>query len=82
MKYIHFPLVLLAIVLTCNLFIACNDDESGIPVIHHIRLIDPAKADSTFVDVNPGTQIVGIGENLNDVKKVCINEPESKFNST
>ena len=81
MKYIHFPLVLLAILLTCNLFIACNDDESGIPVIHHIRLIDPEKADSTFVDVNPGTQIVVIGENLNDVKKVFINEQEITFNS-
>lgn len=81
MKYIHFPLVLLTILLACNLFTACNDDDGGIPVIHHIRLIDPEKADSTFVDVNPGTQIVVIGENLTDIKKVFVNEQEITFNS-
>mgnify|MGYP007054240121 CR=1 FL=1 len=42
MKYIHFPFVLLTILLACNLFTACNDDEGGgVPVIHHIRLVDP-----------------------------------------
>ena len=51
MKHIHFPLILLTIMLACNLFTACNDDEGGgIPVIHHIRLTDPEKADSTFTD--------------------------------
>ncbi len=79
MKYIHFPFVLLTILLACNLFTACNDDEGGgVPVIHHIRLVDPEKADSTFTDVNPGTMIVVIGENLNDVRKVFINK---KFRS-
>ena len=35
MKYIHFPFVLLTILLACNLFTACNDDEGGgVPVIH------------------------------------------------
>ena len=45
---------MLTILLACNLFTACNDDEGGgVPVIHHIRLVDPEKADSTFTDVNP-----------------------------
>lgn len=81
MKHIHFPLILLTIMLACNLFTACNDDEGGgIPVIHHIRLTAPEKADSTFTDVNPGTMIVAIGENLNGVKKYSsINK---KFHST
>ena len=49
MKYIQFPLVLLTILLACNFFTACNDDEgNGVPVIHHIRLVDPEKADSTL----------------------------------
>lgn len=82
MKYIHFPLVLLTILLGCNLFTACNDDEGdGIPVIHHIRLVDPEKADSTFTNVNPGTMIVVIGENLNGVKKVFINDQSISFNT-
>ena len=73
--------MLLTILLACNLFTACNDDEGGgVPVIH-IRLVDPEKADSTFTDVNPGTMIVVIGENLNDVRKVFINEQEVSFNS-
>lgn len=83
MKYIHFPLLLLALLLVCNLFTACNDDEDGggIPVIRHIRLVDPEKADSTFTDVNPGTMIVVIGENLTDVKKVFINDQPVSFNA-
>ena len=82
MKYIQIPLVLLTIMLACNLFTACSDDDgSGVPVIHHIRLVDPEKADSTFTDVNPGTMIVVIGENLNGVRKVFINEQEVSFNS-
>lgn len=82
MKYIHFPLVLLTILLACNLLTACNDDEGGgVPVIHHIRLINPEKADSTFTDVNPGTMIVVIGENLTDVKKVFVNDQQVSFNS-
>lgn len=82
MKYIHFPLVLLTILFACNLFTACNDDEgSGIPVIHHIRVVDPEKADSTFTDVNPGTMIVVIGENLTDVKKVFVNDQQVSFNT-
>ena len=31
--------------------------------------------------MNPGTMIVVIGENLNDVRKVFINEQEVSFNS-
>lgn len=82
MKYIHFPFVLLTILLACNLFTACNDDEdNGIPIIRHIRLVDPEKADSTFTDVNLGTMIVVIGENLTDVKKVFINDQQVSFNS-
>lgn len=81
MKYIQFPLVLLTILMACNFLTACSDDDGGgIPVIHHIRLTDPAKIDSTFTDVNPGTMIVVIGENLNGVKKVFINEQEISFN--
>lgn len=81
MKYIQFPLVLLTILLVCNFFTSCNDDEgSGVPVIHHIRLVDPEKADSTFTDVNPGTMIVVIGENLTDVKKYS--STNNRFHST
>lgn len=38
MKHIHFPLILLTIMLACNLFTACNDDEGGgIPSLRNKR---------------------------------------------
>lgn len=84
MKYIYYPLVLLALLLSSNLFTACNDDEdggNGMPVIHYLRVTDPALADSTFTDVNPGVMIVAIGENLTGVKEVYINDQSVSFNS-
>lgn len=68
----------------CGLYVmaSCQDDEgSGIPVIHYLRVTDPALADSTFTDVNPGAMIVVVGENLDGVQKVFINDQEVSFNS-
>lgn len=62
---------------------SCKDDgeENGLPVIHYIRMTDPALADSTFTDVSPGTMIAIIGENLTGVKEVYINDQEISFNA-
>lgn len=64
---------------------SCKNNEgdgNGTPVIKYIRLTDPALADSTFTDVNPGTMIAVIGENLSGVMEVYINGQEISFNST
>lgn len=84
MKYIYYPLVLLALLLSGNLFTACNDDEdggNGAPVIYYLRVTDPALADSTFTDVSPGTMIVAVGKNLTGVQEVYINDQSISFNS-
>ena len=62
---------------------SCKDDGegNGLPVIHYIRMTDPALADSTFTDVSPGTMIAIIGENLTGVKEVYINDQEISFNA-
>lgn len=62
---------------------SCNDDEDGkgMPVIHYLRVTNPELADSTFTDVNPGTMIAVIGENLSGVKEVYVNSQEISFNS-
>lgn len=69
----------------CGLCImaSCQDDEGGggIPVIHYLRVTNPELADSTFTDVNPGTMIVVVGENLSGIKKVFINDQEVSFNT-
>ena len=59
-KYLDTRLFLIGLlVLPFLAVVSCqNDDDDAIPVIHYIRVTDPAKADSTFTDVNPGTMIV------------------------
>lgn len=63
---------------------SCKDNEGndGIPVIKYLRVTDPTLADSTFTDVNPGTMIAVIGENLGGVTEVYINNQKISFNST
>lgn len=63
---------------------SCKDNEGndGIPVIKYLRVTDPTLADSTFTDVNPGTMITVIGENLGGVTEVYINNQKISFNST
>lgn len=72
-KYLDTRLFLIGLlVLPFLAVVSCqNDDDDAIPVIHYIRVTDPAKADSTFTDVNPGTMIVVVGEHLVEHKR-CI----------
>ena len=69
-KYLDTRLFLIGLlVLPFLAVVSCqNDDDDAIPVIHYIRVTDPAKADSTFTDVNPGTMIVVVGEHLGGVR--------------
>ena len=81
-KYLDTRLFLIGLlVLPFLAVVSCqNDDDDAIPVIHYIRVTDPAKADSTFTDVNPGTMIVVVGEHLGGTQKVYINDQEVSFN--
>ncbi len=49
-KYLDTRLFLIGLlVLPFLAVVSCqNDDDDAIPVIHYIRVTDPAKADSTF----------------------------------
>lgn len=79
-----WPAILLFAFLAVLTITSCQDDGdgSGAPVIHHVRMTDPALADSTFTDAYPGTMIAIIGENLGGVKEVYINGYEISFNPT
>lgn len=81
-KYLDSRLFLIGLLILPFLtVVSCqNDDDNAIPVIHYIRVTDPAKADSTFTDVNPGTMIVVVGEHLGGTQKVYINDQEVSFN--
>lgn len=84
MKKLINAILFLLTILTVSMVTSCKDDENGngAPVIHYLRVTDPALADSTFTDVNPGTMIAVIGENLGGVMEVYINNQEISFNST
>ena len=76
---ILFLLIFASVVITPS----CKEDggSDGAPVIHYLRVTDPSLADSTFTDVSPGSMIVVVGENLNGVRKVYINNQEISFNA-
>lgn len=77
-------LILLFVIFASIVIIPSCKEEGGtdrIPVIHYLRVTDPALADSTFTDVSPGSMIVVVGENLDGVKKVYINNQEISFNA-
>jgi hypothetical protein len=63
---------------------ACKKDNtepsSGSPKIERVRLLNPAKKDSTFTAALPGTQIVIEGENIGGVYKIYFNGAEAWFN--
>lgn len=77
-------LILLFVIFASIVITPSCKEEGGtdrIPVIHYLRVTDPALADSTFTDVSPGSMIVVVGENLDGVKKVYINNQEISFNA-
>lgn len=62
---------------------SCNkeDEFSGTPVITQVRLLNPAKKDSTFKSANPGTQILIEGQNLGGATQVYFNDFPASFNA-
>lgn len=81
-KYI-IPVVLAAL-LSGLCLTSCESDDglSADPVIHYIRVTDPAKADSLLVKANMGNLIAIIGENLGNVVEVWFNDLEATLVST
>ncbi len=64
-------------------FQSCNqDDVDGVPTITNVRLLDPAKADSSLNGAFPGSLIVIQGQHLGSVKKVYFNDFEASFNAS
>lgn len=82
-RYI-FHFITLAIIFMTGIISlqSCSDESSngGQPVIKGVRVTDPEHADSLFTDGKLGQMIVVVGENLNDVRNVYINDQEISFN--
>jgi len=75
---------ILALGMAMLIIAACKKDNtevsSGSPKIDRIRLLNPAKKDSTFTAALPGTQVVIEGENIGGVQKIYFNGVEAWFN--
>lgn len=73
-------LFVMALLMAFTIMSCEKNDGGGNPVIHYVRVTDPALVDSTFTDVQPGQMIAIIGENFNNLKKVYINDQDIPFN--
>lgn len=73
------------LILLCFVALAiasCNDDDNrgGLPIIHSVRVTDPALVDSTFTDASRGRMVVIQGENLHGVSELYMNDQPVGFN--
>ncbi|HVS97321.1 MAG TPA: glycan-binding surface protein [Puia sp.] len=59
---------------------ACKKSESGTPVVTHVRLVDPTKADSFFTQAKPGTLIDIQGSGFSGLQAVYFNDTSAYFN--
>src|SRR5882724_6713620 len=59
---------------------SCKKNSGGTPTITGIRVVDPTKKDSLFVQGYPGNLIVINGLNLNDAQAVFFNDSSAFFN--
>ena len=76
-KKILFTLIFLAGLIT---FSCKKNGSSGPPVITSVRIVDPAKRDSTFAKALPGTEIVIQGRNLGGLQQIFFNDTLAYFN--
>jgi hypothetical protein len=59
---------------------ACQKNNSGAPVISHVRTVDPNAKDSFFVQAYPGTLIAIQGNHFDGLQHVYFNDAEAVFN--
>lgn len=73
---LFMPLVMMGGMLTsCQ-----DDDEIGAPVIHYVRVTNPAKSDSLLVAGGLGRLVAIVGENLGDVRQLWFNDQKAQLN--
>jgi len=76
-KYLTLALIVFVSASVFN----CSKDDVGLPEIYGVRITDPSKADSLFNQALPGEWIVIVGKNLQNTKKVFINNQDVFFNA-
>jgi hypothetical protein len=78
LKYGRFAILLFLLWVNLN---SCREDGTGDPPeIMYVRTTNPSLADSTFTQAHTGQMIVIVGKNLQDTKKIFINDQQIPFN--
>jgi hypothetical protein len=82
MKLKYKILFLLLALAMGGTFIGCSDDDEsgGTPRISYIRVTDPASSDSLLAAAGQGQMIAIMGENLQDVRQLWINDQRAFLN--
>jgi len=81
LKFFTLNIALLLLIAGTMTFVSCGGDVTGPPEITGVRVTNPNQADSTFVKAPAGRMIVIVGKNLQNAKKIFINEQEVFFNA-
>src|SRR5690606_25243172 len=79
---IFFLLVAFAM---AGVFISCSDDDmpnGGKPLISYIRVTNPDASDSLLVSAGQGSMIAVIGQNLDGVRELWINDRQASLTPT
>src|SRR5687768_9208216 len=78
----------LLLLFVAGAFISCEEDDptapaeaKAAPVIEAVRSMDPAKADSTFLQSTLGSTIVIKGQNLENTRSISFNGYNASFNT-
>ncbi|MGD9929123.1 MAG: glycan-binding surface protein [Mangrovibacterium sp.] len=79
----YLLLLLLPALFSGTLFTSCDDEKTaGDPIIHYVRVTNPAQSDSLLVKASMGSLIAIIGENLSGVVELWFNDQQAALSST
>jgi hypothetical protein len=70
----------LFIVMVLVFLSSCQEENQSPPVITGVRVLNPAKRDSTFTRAFPGAKVIIEGKNLNGISEVYFNNKFTSFN--
>jgi Surface glycan-binding protein B xyloglucan binding domain/IPT/TIG domain len=74
------PITMILVAVMGLFLISCEENDYGTPEITHLRITDPAKADSTFSAGSLGQKIVIMGRNLGSAQHIYFNNVEAYVN--
>lgn len=76
-------LIAMLVLAAAAIFASCKkDDVSGPPVIHYVRITDPASSDSLLVSAGQGQLIAIMGENLGSTVQAWFNDQKALLTPT